>query len=248
MSAPPPYDSPQRISPPDISRLFADLSISASESLPSEAENPSSAQGSASINMSPTIQDVERLYTYSTLEIAGLTETWDVAASQTQGVPGGSPLLLTPKSKKRSKKGGFAIFHGRRKGAFRHWHEVAPLVIGVSNSIYQGYPMLELARAAFEYALQRGWTRICGSGPTTLTSLALPASAVSSLPSPIGLLDVPSPLHAGGILSTGGDCLNTRGLSCATYDSCKTRAIAVLRFQTALAAGNVKVLRPVYSA
>ncbi|KAJ7076782.1 hypothetical protein C8R43DRAFT_1143620 [Mycena crocata] len=289
MSAPPPYSSrppstssTQRISPADVATLFADLSISVSPT-PHPSSAPGLAPGLSPVNDPPTSQDVNRLYSYYTPATESFTDSWDAAASQTQGIPGGSPQRLTPNNTPnkafRFKKGGFAIFHGRQKGAFCYWHEVAPLVIGVSNSLYQGYPTFELARAAFEYALERGWTRICGSRPSIPTSIS--ATTLSSLPAPIGLLDAPNPLHAGGVL--GGkwhivysgispgvyqsrqvpldraallsltvsslECsLNTRGLSCATYDSCTSRATAVLRFQNALDAGRVIVLAPVYTA
>ncbi|KAJ7159882.1 hypothetical protein C8R43DRAFT_1124242 [Mycena crocata] len=200
MPAPPPYtaeDTVSRLPPHDIADLFTRLSLSTPVA---QADFPSTSNAPA------PEEEPYRLYSFQNSVAEGLTETWEEAASQTQGIPQGRPQLLTPKSKskKRIKKGGYAVFHGRRSGAFRHWYyEVEPLVIGVSNSLYQGYPTMELARAAFEYAQQRGWTRIIGSQAAASPSLVV--SPISNLPTPIGLLDAPNALHTGDTL-TGSTC------------------------------------------
>jgi hypothetical protein len=64
--------------------------------------------------------------------------------------------------------------------------EVTPLVIGVSNNIFRGYPSVEAACAAFAYAEARLWTRVCNT-PVV--------AGIPALPVPILAGERGNPLH-----------------------------------------------------
>ncbi|KAJ7154642.1 hypothetical protein C8R46DRAFT_1227474 [Mycena filopes] len=185
-----------------------------------------------------------------------------VAADLTQGVQGATPHRLSPrKPKSRPKRGGYAVFCGRATGAFRAWTGEAELLVkGVSNSVHQGYTSFELAQAAYDYALQRGWTRTLGTSTTLSTTSGPPLRA---LPTPVGLLELPNALHGDsgnsgrwytvycgispGVYASSLECtLNTLGLKCAVFDSSDTKDQAIAAFQRALADGRVHDLRPIY--
>ncbi|KAJ7029957.1 hypothetical protein C8F04DRAFT_1264306 [Mycena alexandri] len=187
------------------------------------------------------------VYSYRTPVKVATTSSWAEAAAETQGVSGASPRRLESKRKPRRKKGGYAVFCGRAVGAFRHWNEeVVPLVIGVSNSLYQGYPTLAEAQAAFKYAHHHGWTRIIDNNGSLSTTVAPP-------PSPMNAPEGPNPLHVGsstsnglwyvvyagiapGVYSSSLECsLNTLGLSASAFESCNSREVAVSLFQAAVA-------------
>jgi hypothetical protein len=85
-------------------------------------------------------------------------------------------------------------------------------VKGVSGCIHQGYPSLAAAQAAFDYASRRSWTRVMPAR----TSGASPA--IPTLPSPVGLLDGPNPLH-GTYTSTGAWYVVFSGITPGVYAS-----------------------------
>ncbi|KAJ7701960.1 hypothetical protein B0H17DRAFT_1242322 [Mycena rosella] len=194
----------------------------------------------------------------------------DEATRATQGVAGGIPQLLTPSRKsQRSKKGAYAVFHGRVLGVYINWAEAKINVNGVPGSLFQGYRCRESAQAAYDYAHARSWTRVCGSlspsaGPPHMIPALIPAAPIPALPTPVGFLDAPNPLHDAG--DVGDSCwyvvycgitlgvyqstlecaLNTVALSGAVHDSCTTKEMAVLRYQNALQNGRVEVLSHAY--
>ncbi|KAJ7829905.1 hypothetical protein B0H13DRAFT_2372254 [Mycena leptocephala] len=193
------------------------------------------------------------LYAYVTLQQTGVTSSWSEASALTQGISGTSPYRLSSRSRApRRSFGGYAVFCGLETGAFKHWlSETGPLVIGVSNSVYQGYATFALAQAAYEYAHSRGWTRVfVPAVPTTAAPLSGP------LPVADWLFDSPNPLHGGGVRGNGRwyvvyrgitpgvyqsslECnLNTRGLSRSCYDSWETKDVAIAHFLEELAAGR----------
>ncbi|KAJ6475024.1 hypothetical protein C8R47DRAFT_1220849 [Mycena vitilis] len=209
----------------------------------------------------PASDDDDRLYYVSSPTHSGYTDSWDEAAALTQGIPGASPRKLSPKKKKRTRKGGYVVFFGKKPGVYRDWSEVAPLVLGVSGSIYQGYPTIEQADAAYEYACARSWTRVCP------TSMALALSPIGTLPTPAGSDDELNPLHVQGdsVASHQGMwyvvyvgitpgvyqsslefSLNTVGIKGATFDACGSKALAEQRFERARRASpsRVKVVTP----
>ncbi|KAJ7169174.1 hypothetical protein C8R43DRAFT_945127 [Mycena crocata] len=241
---PPPYTAataqPARLADTDIADLFGSLSIATrSSSVQTSSRARRRLAPPPVLTPAPAVtQDPDPLYSYETSQSAGFTNSWVDAAHQTQGVPGGTPHLIIAIPKKRTKNGAFAIFRGTHTGAFESWYdEVKPFVIGVSGSLYQGYRTLDLARAAFDYALQRGWTHICPSPPSRY-SLSVLAPRIPALPEPIGLIEAVNPLHSGSAME---------GRCCATFDSCTTRATAVARFQAALLDGRVRVVHVAYS-
>jgi hypothetical protein len=130
------------------------------------------------------------------------------AADATVGIPGGHSKHLGPKKKRKGPKPrAYAVFYGLVHGTFVDWFgsfpsnndnteyspshrfDVIPLVMGVDDAIYQGYPSLGAAEAAFAYAESRQWTGIIDP--------LVPRVRPSSLPVPHGPDTVLSPLHNG---------------------------------------------------
>jgi hypothetical protein len=86
-------------------------------------------------------------------------------------------------------------------------------VKGVSGNIYQGYPSLAAAQAAFDYASRRSWTRAIPAHPS------LPRQAIPTLPSPTGLLDAPNPLHGTDTVLGTSWYVVFSGITPGVYDS-----------------------------
>ncbi|KAJ6449023.1 hypothetical protein C8R47DRAFT_1230810 [Mycena vitilis] len=203
------------------------------------------------------------LYRFENAHGSGVTDSWAEASAETQGVPGASPQRLTPKSKRGKKSGAYAVFHGLKPGAYPLWYEEAkPLVDGVKGSIYQGYPNMELALVAYDYAHERGWTRTL---PVFHLTVSTATSTMSRLPTPGNGLDfdIPNPLHnastsrnrwyvvfcgiAPGVYQSSLECsLNTMGLSCASHQSFATKELAIAEFNKAVDNGRVRVVTPKY--
>ncbi|KAJ7168432.1 hypothetical protein C8R46DRAFT_1217836 [Mycena filopes] len=200
-----------------------------------------------------------RLYAYQTPVDQGVTRSWPEAAARTQAVPSASPLRLMPRGKSSRKNRGYAVFFGLDIGAFKSWHDVQPLVIGVSCSLYQGYSTFAQATAAFDYAARVGWTRIIR--PSSVLTIN---SALLRLPNPVSAHDGATPLHPGteeggswyvvysgmtpGVYGSYLECaINTIGLPSAVHDSFDGKAAALAAFQDATEQGRVKVLTPSYS-
>ncbi|KAJ7889250.1 hypothetical protein B0H13DRAFT_1888085 [Mycena leptocephala] len=241
----------------DLSQLLADLRIT----VPSPAATePPPYQTSVPSPATPTT-----LYIYSTPTEPALPHT--EAAAESQGVPGGSALRITPQrqKKRRPQYHGYAVFCGLATGTFHDWETVEPFVKNVSNCLFKGYRTFAHAEAAYEYARARGWTRILSSTPAPSRALKTPSNRHPQLPTPIGLGDVVesiNPLHGDtpeaswhvvycgitpGVYQSSLECsLNTRGLSCASYDSCTSKEDAIARFQDAVAHGRVKALYHIY--
>ncbi|KAJ7887722.1 hypothetical protein B0H13DRAFT_1888764 [Mycena leptocephala] len=193
---PPPYDDEDA----QLLALLSDLELS------ERAETPIPSTPSPNVSISRRIgtapcprlrpnfatppRTPDTLYSYQSPTATGTTPSWFEAAAQTQGVPGASPRRTTPKKSKAHRNyGGYAVFFGLTTGSFATWHEIAPLVLKVSCSLYQGYRTLELARAAYDYAHEHGWTRVLESPPIVSSQ-----APIRKLPSPTA---GPNPLHAG---------------------------------------------------
>ncbi|KAJ7017741.1 hypothetical protein C8F04DRAFT_1278923 [Mycena alexandri] len=202
-----------------------------------------------------------RLYAYSSPTQSGVTAAWSQAAAATQGVPGGKVHLISkPAKKPRRKNAAYVVFFGRAPGVYNDWSQAEAQVKGARPAIHQGYSTRAAAVAAFNYALDQGWTRVCGSGSFPLPFTVQPAP-LDSLPIPTSLMAAPSPLHGDGdgtwfVVFCGITpgvyesflelSLNTTGLSCATYASFPTKSRAIAEFQEALQKGLVKIVTPSY--
>ncbi|KAJ6493509.1 hypothetical protein C8R47DRAFT_1213797 [Mycena vitilis] len=189
-------------------------------------------------------------YTQSTPGSTVLATSWAKAADETQGVSGASPQRVTPKRKKKKPSGAYVVFCGLQTGPFLDWADVQALVIGVPNNVYKGYRNFPIAEAAYLYAHQRGWTRVISRSSRDLPTTLGPALRALPAPDP----DPSNPLHDvsdgrwyvvykginPGVYSSSLECsLNTRGLSCATYDSWDDLDIANSFFQQAVADGRL---------
>ncbi|KAJ7440410.1 hypothetical protein B0H11DRAFT_2253030 [Mycena galericulata] len=200
------------------------------------------------------------IYEYHSPTKSGRTSKWSEAAHHSQGVAGGSVQRVDKSGKApRPKPGGYAVFYGRDPGTYSRWsgpHGAGAQVTGVSGALHQGYPTVEAAKAAFEYALTRGWT---GRRPSPTGFVTAP---VPSLPIPVSPpVSTSNPLHtedtqwyvvyAGitpGVYCSYLECaLNTVCVSGATYESAGSRAEAERYWATALAAGLVRFLTHPYS-
>ncbi|KAJ7172870.1 hypothetical protein C8R43DRAFT_1119703 [Mycena crocata] len=104
------------------------------------------------------------IYGYENSTTSGRTSNWSTAGSATQGVPGGRVhIIQTPSPKKKrghSKKAAYVIYCGINTGV--RLQQTEPLVRGVPNCIFRGYATVREAVAAFDYAVERGWTRNVG--------------------------------------------------------------------------------------
>ncbi|KAJ7512305.1 hypothetical protein B0H11DRAFT_2214109 [Mycena galericulata] len=205
----------------------------------------------------PRNQPRFKLYHFVTPEMEGYTTEWSEAAALTQGVHGARARLVTKKSKSRTNKGAYAVFHGREPGVYETWSSVKPLVIGVPGSIFQGYSNKAAAQAAFEYARSRSWTRRYTSRPSSpvlLGPLSAPSVRPATQPLSPQLPELPpyaaasNPLHgdAGRVDDATGKCLecslNTLGLPGARFDSVYGRSNADRLYQAALARDEVHVV------
>ncbi|KAJ7163041.1 hypothetical protein C8R46DRAFT_1221835 [Mycena filopes] len=183
-------------------------------------------------------------------------------AAHTQNVAGAFTCRLTSKSTAKRKSNGYTVFFGMGTGAFRSWYgEVEPLVKGVKNSLFQGYDTFAHAEEAYNYAAVRGWARILPYHP----SHSVIQEPIHHLPTPIGLLDLPNPLHAHIAGVTGRwyivyvgitpvvyqsslECsLNTFGLCGSVFESCESKAEAIALFQQAVVNERVRSVAPVYT-
>ncbi|KAJ7700213.1 hypothetical protein B0H16DRAFT_1483973 [Mycena metata] len=181
-----------------------------------------------------------------------------IAGAATQGVPGAHVHATSPRKKKpKTKKAAYVVFCGRRCGVFDDWSETKVLVSGVPNCIYRGYTTREAARAAFQYAVERSWTRVADAAVTT---------PIPALPQPLDpnvAFDTNNPLtqtealddrwyivYRGicpGVYRSHLECqLNTLGVRRSLHESIVGRAAAFAKYNRALAGGQVSVVPPTY--
>ncbi|KAJ7886947.1 hypothetical protein B0H13DRAFT_2342687 [Mycena leptocephala] len=229
---PPVSPSPPPYPDSDFDLLLT--SIAGLELTPRATKVPITSSQQSALPVAPAASSLT-LYRYKSPTNSGYTHHWDKAADASQGILG---------------------------GPYNAWDQVRPLVDGVSGSLFQGYDSIEEARAAFQYAEERSWTRDC-------TSPRPPSSWPASLvPQPTGFLDAPNPLHTGltgsasrghrwyvvfrgitpGVYQSSPECgLNTCGLSGAVHKSYLSKPMAVAEYQNALAGGRVKIISPLES-
>ncbi|KAJ7820350.1 hypothetical protein B0H14DRAFT_3472424 [Mycena olivaceomarginata] len=180
-----------------------------------------------------------------------------IAGTATQGIPGGHVRAIqrpTPKKKKRVTAAAYAVFCGRMCGVFNTWEDTEPLVTGVRNNIFRGYPTVTQARAAFAYAEARSWTRVCDADVTP----------IPTLPQPLLAGDIDNPLHVSetlddrwyivyrgicpGVYHTHLECqLNALGVPAALHESVVGKAAAFSKYAAAVRRGDTSVVAPVYS-
>ncbi|KAJ7707282.1 hypothetical protein B0H16DRAFT_1746503 [Mycena metata] len=198
-----------------------------------------------------------RLYVYQSPTRAGETTSWAEAAAATQGVAGGrAHLAVKPSKARHRKKRAYAVFFGRIPGVYDSWPAEAQ-VKGARPAVHQGYVSHEAAHAAFQFAVEHGWTRVCDSSPTPLR-FTVEAAPLGALPIPTATTN---PLHGEsdglwyavfcgvtpGIYGSALELsLNTVGLSCATYSSFSSRDAAIRKFEAAQRDGLVKIVTPLY--
>ncbi|KAJ7709327.1 hypothetical protein B0H16DRAFT_1745867 [Mycena metata] len=176
---------------------------------------------------------------------SGRVVGWFEAGSLTQGVPGKTSVRSVGSRHKNRKprSAAWAVFYGGEVGVFTVWDATQRSITGHGLTIYAGYPSEEAARAAFQYARDRGWT--ADSEPTVATSL--PPSAHEDNPLNSGS---PSDVWYGvcrglapGVYRSWLECsLNTSGVKGNLCASFPTRADAEAVFVQAQAPGHVKYL------
>ncbi|KAJ7023321.1 hypothetical protein C8F04DRAFT_1271525 [Mycena alexandri] len=199
-----------------------------------------------------------RLYIYRSPTQTGHTHSWAEASAATQGVAGGHVHLAVkpPKARHQTKKA-YVVFFGRIPAVYDSWRAEAQ-VKGARPAIHQGYMSREAADAAFNFAVEHGWTRVSDSSPSPLR-VAIDPAPLGPLPIPT---TTPNPLREEGHASTWyavfcgitpgvyGSALelslNTVGLSCASYASFTTKDAAIQGFQAAQRDGLVKIVTPLY--
>ncbi|KAJ7792586.1 hypothetical protein B0H13DRAFT_2393960 [Mycena leptocephala] len=147
-SPPPPYDNDEV----ELLRLLGEMDL---------ADTPAGSRRAPSRNASPLRQycyflsprthpsNAPLLLACIQLPVAHPFWNHDIlahAAAETQGVSGASPRRLTPNHRCSGKNRGYAVFRGLAVGSFLSWNEVQPLVIGVSNSSFEGYRSMASAK------------------------------------------------------------------------------------------------------
>ncbi|KAJ7661910.1 hypothetical protein DFH06DRAFT_1129089 [Mycena polygramma] len=106
--------------------------------------------------------DLRTVYHFESPTRRGFTTEWSVAGSATQGVAGAHVRAVQKRRRKKKKNpppAAYAVFCGLKTGVCLTWEEAAPLVIGVSCSIYRSYSTVEGAHTAYSYAWVRRWVR-----------------------------------------------------------------------------------------
>ncbi|KAJ7747897.1 hypothetical protein DFH07DRAFT_775850 [Mycena maculata] len=178
------------------------------------------------------------------------------AGVATQGVPNAHVRAVggDKKKKSHSQKVAFVVFCGLDVGVFLSWDEVKPLVRGVSCSVYRGYPTLDAAEAAFQFALDNSW--VCRTGDCVV-------AAIPHLPQPIPNISVLNVLHDTEALDntwyvvyrgiTPGvyrshleSQLNTLGVRGALHEGIQGKAEALRKYTEAFRRGEVDVVPPRY--
>ncbi|KAJ7629775.1 hypothetical protein DFH06DRAFT_1338201 [Mycena polygramma] len=203
----------------------------------------------------------QRLYHVQSPAYNGYTSEWSTAGAATQGVPGATVHAISSPQKKKKKKGpppkAYVAFCGTECGVRDTWAEIAPLVLGVSGSIYRGYPSRPEADAAYDYAHQRSWTRVLGRNGVVTPFPTLP-QPVDALPN-----DVYNPLNGNetlddywyvvfrgvspGVYRSHLECqLNTLGIKGATHQVIEGKTESMAKFAEALGRGDVAVITPAY--
>ncbi|KAJ6493941.1 hypothetical protein C8R47DRAFT_1213626 [Mycena vitilis] len=200
--------------------------------------------------------------------------TKDEAAEISQGVAGAHASRVGARQARRgSPKTAIVVFFGLQPGVYDSWAEARVHVDGVSGSLYQGYPSRPAGDAAYAYAQRHSWVRVCtrrrGPRPRSHPH-PTPASAsapIPVLPQPVGILDMPNPLHidgsgaaspghrwyvvyagvAPGVYQSSLECgLNVVGLRGAVHDSWGSKDVALAKYQNAVGEGRVRVALPPY--
>ncbi|KAJ7631459.1 hypothetical protein DFH06DRAFT_1337866 [Mycena polygramma] len=137
----------------------------------------------------PTTSNPSTVYYYESPTKRGYTTSWATAGSATQGVPNANVYRVVKGPKKRRPKAAaYVVFYGRQPGVYRVWSEANAVVSGCSGAIYRGYPTVEEATAAFQYAQARRWTRRPGSRRVSV-------SDAIAVPAPSQAADTVNPLH-----------------------------------------------------
>ncbi|KAJ7618938.1 hypothetical protein DFH06DRAFT_1342505 [Mycena polygramma] len=234
---PPPYDARTRHTFPTVRSRLLTSSPSAPPSSPS-------------------------LYHVNSPSYSGDTPEWSIAGAATQGVPGAT-VSADRKKKKRKKPSPkvYVIFCGKECGLKYTWNETAPLVLGVSGSIYRGYATVPEGEAAYEYALVRSWTRVTDGTPAAIVT------PIPALPQPLGTQhrEVYNPLNGSealddswfvvycgvypGVYRSHLECqLNTLGIKGAIHHVVNGKSCAMQKYREALERGDVRVLTPAYSS
>ncbi|KAJ7015937.1 hypothetical protein C8F04DRAFT_1283752 [Mycena alexandri] len=125
-------------------------------------------------------------------------------------------------------------------------------VKGVQGAIHQGYSSLNEAKAAYQYARERGWIMVRPPSP------ANPSPPIPALPEPLQSLHISNPLHGSaaskprwhvvyagirpGVYASYLECaLNILGLRSSAYQSADSRKEAEQYWLAAVA--NDDVLR-----
>ncbi|KAJ7607448.1 hypothetical protein DFH06DRAFT_1347484 [Mycena polygramma] len=210
-----------------------------------------------------------RQYQYESPTRSGQTEHWAEASFFSQGVANAHVHSVgqSPRSaKKKKKSSAYVVFFGRNPAAYDKWYGpggAEEQIRRVCGAIYQGYPNLPRASAAFEYARERSWTGFRDSRPPSPNDTAeIPVLPIPSLPDNAEL-NAPNPLggttngkwyivYAGispGIYRSYLECaLNTTSISCASYDAVDTLSEARRLWDDAVEDGFVRVLCHPYAA
>ncbi|SJK99379.1 uncharacterized protein ARMOST_02675 [Armillaria ostoyae] len=180
---------------------------------------------------------------------------WALAAKQAK--QNGETVRAVKKRRKRRPPrgyGAYVVFVGVTPGVYLTWAECKAQAFGQPSNVYSGYMTLELAEAAFQYALDKGWVRYANvDQPCALPSQVPFDPNHSTTPE-----DYDTPLNAGkpferwyvvyrgispGIYKSDLErSINTTGISDCLTESFESLALIHRKFRDALRDGVVQVL------
>ncbi|KAJ6450443.1 hypothetical protein C8R47DRAFT_1230258 [Mycena vitilis] len=156
----------------------------------------------------------------------GRVVSWLEAGSLTQGVRGASVKSSGSRARRRSPCEAYVVFYGGEIGAFKDWADVQRSITGNGIAIHAGFPSMDTANAAIDYARARGWTGDSTTPPdSSSTPLPLPSSYADN-PLTCGATDLWYAVCRDvvpGVYRTYLECaLNTVGIKgnlCASFPS-----------------------------
>ncbi|SJL18823.1 uncharacterized protein ARMOST_22424 [Armillaria ostoyae] len=192
-------EDPEDVNDVEIATLIASFRLSNGDSTSAPASSSSQAvvastAGSATL-VNESIRSLEQHFArYKIGSGNQVQKDWALATKQAK--QNGETVRAVKKRHKRRPPrgyGAYVVFVGVTPGVYLTWVECKAQAFGQPSNVYSGYMTLELAEAAFQYALDKGWVRYANvDRPCTLPSQVLFDPNHSTTPE-----DYDTPLNVG---------------------------------------------------
>ncbi|KAJ6487267.1 hypothetical protein C8R47DRAFT_1216457 [Mycena vitilis] len=173
----PPSTLPPRATP----SASAPRSTAMPRGTPSTPSTPATPRGTPSAPSTPTTPRRPANTPRSGYDVVSPAKTghvvsWLEAGALTQGVRAAAAKKIGGRSHAaRPRPGAYAVFYGGQIGPFLNWADVQRSITGHGPAIHCGFPNLEAATVAIDYARAHGWT-----GDSTVTAPSTPLPLPSS--------------------------------------------------------------------